>query len=389
MNRRAVGTFGLLSVVLGGASFVFFTACGFSPPDKNTATNTGPAGACTATAGTFPAPNCDNATESGCTGSGCAIQAECGSPSTCLPLADNSTKSVLDFRMRRLNVAAPAALAEAFVQNTVVTANIDLAGTTSAPVCGDEGAGAFNWLLEIDKTANTLKTGGAIPADPFTDGYCFYNHITPTGNIPVSPSTVPITFDSTGNTFDSQSIAKLEVPIFLNGDKDSVIVLPLTNVIMKGITLSDSNNCIGSFNLAALDNTCAEIDDSQCSKWKTAGSLGGYITLAEADNVSIDVLNESLCVLITQTTKGPDSKCQKDSSGNIIPKGDFCSTTQSAGGCQDSSWLAATFAAAAVKINDGSSTPECQGGGTTDAGTDSGVVDSGVEDSGIVDSGTD
>jgi hypothetical protein len=388
MNRRAVGTFGLLSVVLGGASFVFFTACGFSPPDKNTASNTGPAGACTATPGTFPAPNCDNATESGCTGGGCAIQAECGSPSTCLPLSDNSSKSVLDFRMRRLNVAAPAALAEAFVQNTVVTANIDLAGTPSAPVCGDEGAGAFNWLLQIDKTGNTLKTGGAIPpSNPFTDGYCFYNHITPTGNINVTPSTVPITFDSTGNTFDSQPIPKLEVPIFLNGDKNSVIVLPLTNVIMKGITLSDSNNCIGSFNIAALDNTCAEIDDSQCSKWKTAGALGGYITLAEADNVSIDVLNESLCVLVTQTTKGPDSKCQPDA----LTKGDYCSTTNSATGCTDSVWLAATFAASAALINDGSTTPECQGGGgTTDAGTDSGVVtDSGTDDSGIVDSGTD
>jgi hypothetical protein len=383
MNRRAVGTIGLLSVAaLGGASFVFFTACGFSPPDKNTQTNTGPAGACTATPGTFPAPNCDNATESGCTGGGCSIQSECGSASTCLPLADNSSKSLLDFRMRRLNVAAPAALAEAFVQNTVVTTNIDLAGTLAAPVCGDEGQGAFNWLLEIDKTGNTLKTGGAIPADPFTDGYCFYNHVTPTGNINVTPSTIPITFDSTGNTFDSSPIAKLEVPIFLNGDKDSVIVLPLTNVVMKAITLSDTNNCIGSFNIQALDNTCAVIDDSQCSKWKTAGSLGGFITLAEADNVNIDVLNESLCVLVTQTTKGPDSKCQPDA----LTKGDYCSTTNSATGCTDSVWLAATFAAAAVKINDGSSTPECQGGGApVDAGSDTGTP----EDSGIADSGSD
>jgi hypothetical protein len=387
MNRRAVGTFGLLSVALGAASFAFFTACGFSPPDKNTAASTGPAGACTATAGTFPAPNCDNATESGCTGSGCVIQTECGSAATCLPLADNSSKSVLDFRMRRLNVAAPAALAEAFVQNTVVTANIDLAGTPAKPVCGDEGAGAFNWLLEVDKTANTLKTGGAIPAaDVFGTGYCFYNHITPGGGINVTPSTIPITFDSTGNTFATSPISKLEVPIFLNGDVNSVIVLPLTNVVMQGVTLSDSNNCIGSFNIQALDNTCAEIDDSQCSKWHTAGALGGFITLKEADNVSIDVLNESLCVLVTQTTKGPDSKCQKDASGNIIAKGDYCSTTNSPGGCQDSNWLAATFAAAAVKVNDGTGTPECQGGGgPVDAGSDTGTPD----DSGITDAGSD
>lgn len=379
MNRRAVSTFGLLGVVgVSGVAFALFTACGFSPPDKNPTPNGG-GGACTATPGTLPAPDCDNSTNT-CTGSGCVIQTKCGSPTTCLPLTDQSNKSLLDFRMRRLSVAAPAALAEAFVQNTVVTANIDLAGTLASPTCGDEGAGAFNWLLEVDKSANTLKTGGAIPGDPFGNGYCFYNHTTSTG-IAVSPSILNIHFDSTGNTFTSDPTPKLAVPIFLNGDVNNVIVLPLTNVVMSGVTLSDSGNCIGAFNLAALDSTCSE-DPAICSKWKTAGALGGFITIAEADNVSIDILNESLCVLLTKSSKGPDGKCPKDANGQLAATGDYCSTTNAPGGCKDSYWLAATFAAASVKINDGSTTPECQGGGgPVDSGTDSQApVDSGEVD---------
>ena len=59
----------------------------------------------------------------------------------------------------------------------------------------------------------------------------------------------------------------------------------------------------------------------------------------------------------------------------IIAKGDYCSTSNKPGDCQDSFWLSATFAAAAVKINDGSSEPTCQGAsdGGTDGGTDSGA----------------
>lgn len=377
MNRRAAGTIGMLGVAFVGiGTFALFTACGFSPPDKNPNPQTG-GGACSASPGVLPAPDCDNSTET-CSGGGCNIDSKCGSPQTCLPLSDNTGKSVLDFRMRRLNVAAPAALAQAFVQNTVVTANIDLAGTPASPTCGDEGQGAFNWLLEVDKNANTLKTGGATPStDPFGVGYCFYNHTT-NGGIPVSPATLNIHFESDGNTFHTDPTPKLQVPIFLNGDVNNVIVLPLSQVVMQGVSMTNDGNCIGAFQLASLDSKCGVIDESSCEKWKTAGALGGYITLEDADGVNIDILNESLCVLLTGASKGPDGKCPR-SGGQLTNKGDFCSTTDSAGGCQDSYWLAATFAAAAVKINDGSSTPECQaGGGPTDAGSDSGgPVDSG------------
>ena len=97
------------------------------------------------------------------------------------------------------------------------------------------------------------------------------------------------------------------------------------------------------------------------------------MTLEDADKVPLTVLPETLCVLLSSATGGGKSDaggCARDGQGNIIAKGDFCSTTNQAGGCADSFWLAATFAAAAVTINDGSNDPTCQGSG--DAGTDSG-----------------
>ena len=99
--------------------------------------------------------------------------------------------------------------------------------------------------------------------------------------------------------------------------------------------------------------------------WTTAASLGGYITLTEANTVPVPQLSESLCVLLTGAssvdTSNPNEKtCKKDAGGNIIAKGDFCSTTQAPGGCQDSFWFAATFAASAAKIV-APNQPACQG----------------------------
>ena len=126
-------------------------------------------------------------------------------------------------------------------------------------------------------------------------------------------------------------------------------------------------------------------DPSLCSKWNTSGSLGGFITLEEADKVIIKEISSSLCVLLTKTPKDPATLgCQRDGAGKLTQKGDYCSTTDSPGGCQDSFWLAATFAASAAKINDGAGNPNCLGIAPADAGTD--ASDSGSDAS---DAGTD
>jgi len=179
----------------------------------------------------------------------------------------------------------------------------------------------------------------------------------------VQPVTVSTTMNSDGS-FTSDLIPKLYVPIFVPSTQagamgKSVIVLPLTHSKVENVTLSENNNCIGNYNADAVTplsgtNTCTD-DPSTCARWTTAGSLGGYITLDEADQVLVPQLSESLCVLLTggaqeMMNASGEQVCKRDGSGNVMPKGDYCSTTNSAGGCADSFWLAATFAASAAKI---------------------------------------
>jgi hypothetical protein len=324
----------------------------------------GGGGACAANPGELPPPNCDSS-ENECTSRpGCTIdEARCGSKSTCLPIGDNKGKDVQDFRIRRLKIATPATLAGELIQNTVVTLNIDLAEKS----CGELGKGLFTWLLQVDRKNNTLTTGGAPPpTDAIGQGFCFARF--DVGATTVAPITSKIAFE--GDTFRSIESQKVNIPIFLSQDVGSVILLPITDVKVSGVTISDEGNCIGHLNDIAFDEKC--FDDSLCSKWTTSGSLGGYITLEEADEVKIrDLNNKSLCSFLA----GEQDKCTRDSAGKITYQGDFCSKDKQPGSCADSVWLAATFAASAAKIFDGSKTvPGCAGVKTgVDAGNEGGM----------------
>jgi hypothetical protein len=321
-------------------------------------------------AGTFPQANCrideDNGAPTCHATSACMInEAQCGSKSTCLPMADNSGKDQLDFRIRRLNVLAPKALASTTVQTAVVDHGISL----GAAQCGEKGDGSFTWLFHIDKTAGTMTTGGSPPTtDPF-GGYCFADTTIQASNKHIKPITGKITF--TGDTFKSEVVDSLIVPIFVMNDVSQLILLPLSGVSVQDVTISANGNCIGSFNYSALDDMCVE-SRTDCEKWHTAGALGGYITLEDADTVFVPQLNESLCALLTGDKDPMTEKCNRDGTA-IKAKGDYCSTTKSAGGCMDSYWLTATFAAAAVKMKPASSDPLCMGASVgNDGGTDSG-----------------
>jgi hypothetical protein len=336
---------------------------------------------CSAAPGAFPDPNCTLATNgTACTNAGtCAIATECGDKNTCLPLADNTGKSKIDLRIRRLTVVAPSALASNFIQGVVVDQGI----TLNAKQCGEHGDGAFNWLIRIDKTAGTATTGGAPPTtDPFGVGYCFANAVAAGSCIHVTPITAPIMLS--GNTFSTAPVDKLNVPIFVSGDRNSLIILPISYVAVKNVTFSADGNCIGGFNYAALDKDCND-SRGDCDRWTTAGSLGGYITLEEADQVPIPQLGgKTLCVMLTGSTPGTDGlHCKRDANNKIMFTGDFCSTTKMPGGCGDAYWMAATFAASAVKVDDASSDPLCNGATTNDGGASCGTMtDAGGGDAG-------
>jgi hypothetical protein len=379
MRVRGFFMFGLTLSVAGAAALGVATFVGACDDEhrRSEPSEGGAVGACSANPGEFPAANCDPSSNSCTPTPGCTIDnGKCGA-STCLPMANN-TGSVLDFRFRRLNIIAPPSLTFA-VNPTLQTAIINSAVDLNAKSCAEVGKGTFSWLLRVDKNAKTITTGGAPPpTDPFGAGYCFYNHTVTVGDagapINVQPVTVP--FTNTGDTYQTSAIDKLYVPIFLDEKGTSVIILPLSKPILKDVTITENGNCIGSLNTDALAKDCTD-SFSDCSKWRTAGSLGGFITLEDADTVAIRELNQTLCVVLTQTA--PANKCARDGTGKITAKGDFCSTSNKAGDCADSFWLASTFAAAAVKINDGSTTPTCQAGTTTDAGPDTGPTDSGSD----------
>ena len=362
---RLAAKLGLALAGLGGAAGVVL-ACSDDPHLRTSpAQAAGGGGACAASPGKLPTADCDNSANSSCAANqGCVIdEARCGSKSTCLPLADNKGRDVLDLRIRRLKIASPAALASDFIQNNVVTLNIDLAEKS----CGEPGKGLFTWLLQIDKKNNTLVTGGSPPSeDAVGTGFCFARFDLGTNR--VEPITTKIEF--TGDTFKSVDRQKVKIPIFTDATLAGVIILPITDVQVSDVTLSADGNCVGTVNPDALDSVCA--DGPDCSKWKTAGALGGFITLEEAEQVQIALLSKSLCAFFSGDN---GTKCARDAQGKITYQGDFCSTTKSAGGCADSMWLAATFAASAVKIYDGKGKlSACSGESTQpDAGGDSGA----------------
>ena len=125
---------------------------------------------------------------------------------------------------------------------------------------------------------------------------------------------------------------KLNIPIFLSDDLNSAVVLPISDIVLADVAVSTDNQCIGSFNPASLDSNCYD-DPSSCYKWNTAGALGGYITIKEADNVNIKDLNQSLCAFLTGQKDPATNKCIRDASGNLPSTGDYCSTTKAPGGC--------------------------------------------------------
>ncbi len=376
-NLRALGPV-ILLLGIAGAGTLGVLACEDdphlrTPPGKVL----GGGGACEANPGELPAPDCDNSERTCTPAPGCAIdEARCGSKSTCLPLADNKGKDVVDLRIRRLNIATPEALASTFIQNTVVGSGIDLA----EPTCAENGKGLFTWLLRVDKKAGSLVTGGAPPSsDPLGQGFCFASF--EIGGTTVQPITAKI--ELTGDTFKTLDRQNVNIPIFLSEQLASAIILPIRDARIEGVTLSTDGNCVGAFNAAALDPSCTE-DRSLCSKWTTAGALGGFITLEEADGVKIrDLNNKSLCAFLAADS---GLVCARDAQGKITYKGDYCSTDKSPGSCQDSVWLAATFAASAAKIFDGQGIVEgCSGAITSpadagaDAETDAGVTDAATD----------
>jgi hypothetical protein len=322
-----------------------------------------PMGSCDGSPGAIPAPTCfpppglpSSVTAVSCplsTMGTCSLgdPSACGATS-CLPMTDNAkTSPVYGFRMSQLTLVSPPRLANALIEGALITPSV----TLNAPMCG-YGAeaplnGTLNWLLQVDKKTSTVTTGGAAPAmDPYGAGYSLLNGTF--GGKSIVPIQFSVTFEGDAFSTTAPSPHVLYLPFFtsITATTDP-IVLPIHEVRLRGVAISPDDNCIGELNpewAASAGSTCAASSES-CPKWFNNGSLAGFITLEEANAVSLAGagVGGTLCGLLTV---GAGKTCTPAD----YTMGDYCST---GGSCNDSAWLSATFAANAVKISGGAATP--------------------------------
>jgi len=340
-----VASFGAASS--GGASGVTFSDQGLT---------------CTSAPGETPLATCDVSDEKACGAAipeGCSLSPKCGDATTCEPFT-HSSGPVSHYRMRTLEVAAPTVLASTFVSANEVDARVSLPQTPDAS-CGEDGSGTFNWLITVDHERGTVTTGGApFSTDPFDQGYCYAR--SKIGGVAVEPVTMSATF--AGDTLQTgPASATLNLPIFFSQtDITDLVILPIRQAAFRDVTISADGDCIGSVNNRALQaGTCTDVDPrgpESCARWHTAGVVSGYIRLDDAEKIWVAPMSESLCALLTGTSD--NGHCP----AAALTTGDYCSATNSAGGCRDSVWTASTFAASAVNINDGSGIAVCGGRGS-------------------------
>jgi hypothetical protein len=282
----------------------------------------------------------------------------------CLALVDNTGLDPFTLRLSQLSVTRPAVLAQEVMYNIIglgVNLNLDQ--------CNVSGQGTFCWLMQFDTSAGTLKTGGALPKPDPTDGYCFQYDAAND----IAPITIDSPIDAQGH-FEAGPISYISVPIYLDMQASDMVRLPLHNVTFRG-TVSADHNCIGSFNALGLEplNNCKPDLDEGIEFFVNGATLEGYIGLEEADTVIVDVLNQSLCVVLSGSPNtygdgGDPMHCARDG-GSIRFQGDWCSSTNAADGCRDAMRLAGDLAASAVELR--SDCPAGTGGSGT-GGTSAG-----------------
>ncbi len=266
---------------------------------------------------------------------------------TCLGLTDNSTLTRFGLRVAQLDITSPVGLSGGLF-GAVLAGSI----MPDDPACQLHGVGTSSWLLQFDLEAGTLEVGVALPAGV---GFRLEND-----SVALGPSVFrvqPITFTTRPDT-DGKFIGApgqdIAIPLY-SLEPRPWLLLPLRQLSVTG-TLSKSQNCVGSYNVAGLlpSNGC-EPDDTH-EQFVTGGAISAYINLEEADTV-ISALGETLCAILSGDaiqygTLGPNNVtvCKRDSANNILFRGDWCSASNTENDCQDSVRVDAQFAASSVLI---------------------------------------
>jgi len=228
--------------------------------------------------------------------------------------------------------------------------------TPSNAGCNLNGSATFNWLIQFDTAASSIKTGGAKPVADATTGYSFVDETV--GGLHLQPITYAGVKPDASGAFTVTTGQDLFVPIYLDAGGTSVVILPLKNSRLTMGTLSTSQNCIGQYNAENLDVANSCLPDSKNKAFTTGAKIDGIITLEDADTVVVSSLSQTLCVLLSQNPAMYGEKnaagvsiCKR--TGGVIDfKGDWCAKTNAAADatCVDAARLEGGLAASSVKI---------------------------------------
>ncbi|MEM9193478.1 MAG: hypothetical protein AAGF12_30165 [Myxococcota bacterium] len=240
----------------------------------------------------------------------------------CFRKSNAATPDALEFRMAGIAVSQPTSLASPVVEGVLSTAlNSEL----------------FNWLLtaQITGTDVMITTGFGRRANDST--YSFDD----TGMFPP----VNITGALNGESITTPAVeGSVDLPVFTEDGMTLQIVLPIANVEITNMTLTEDRSCVGVF---------------AAGSYRTMdGSVQGFITVDDAKSgvVAIGSVNTSLCALTAQTG---DMSCDDvpqamwQSKPDSLCMGDPITCTQ--GGCDPdtecNAWqLVAGFSAHGVEV---------------------------------------
>jgi hypothetical protein len=268
--------------------------------------------------------------------------------SECVALLDNKEKTTFGLRMSQLTITKPDILAGVTIGKIVSDAV-----RMNLQQCHLNGTGTFSWLLEFNTTTGTVRTGGALPQTDPTKGYCFVD--TTVGDFHIQP--IEVDAPITDGRFEAD-VGDLIVPIYLGSDPGvTPITLPLHQAKLTDGSLSTDNNCIGTYNAEGLDPENLCLPDAEHPAFLNGATLDGFITIEEADQVDVEDLGQSLCVILSGNAAvygdgGNPARCKRDANNAITLEGDWCADTNSAGtaDCHDAFLLGAQFAASGVEI---------------------------------------
>lgn len=277
--------------------------------------------------------------------------------SKCVALHDNAGLDNFALRLAQVQFFKPSAFAGGFEQSYILSAF-----NPNMPQCRLNGSGASSWIVQVDKTAQTITVGGAKPVANPVDGYQFVNEVINQGGQDFNVAPVSIPYSDMGNgLLKTDIIPYVVVPAYLDTAGSSVLLLPIHDLVFSEVSVSPDQNCIGSYNEFGLDPAkgCEQETTANEFNFVNGAKADGLVILEEADKVIVSLLgiSRSLCVILSENPDlfgdgGNPTRCKRIG-GKIVFPGDWCDAENGPASpqCADAVRVSAGVAASGIKLN--------------------------------------